>query len=280
MKRFSFLLLVLSVIYSGCSLTGTEQKLPSETADSNRAQPVVNYTLTLNHEPTGNLADLTPLKQRISHEMRMREWNGVFKVGSNEIENTVYLVADPKTSVGKIADVVLSMNANGARTYIPKSSSERVELPANYRPNPLIIWVTVGDVRSFRLPPIFFRDMYGDPQRYSFAPNIRFAADEFELKTFRFTGKSFDISADDKYFINEPEVSCPELDPDYSDLKQRAVMPEYLASESPTSCDGSSILIIASERASYASLLKVFEAVEENDLPVTIVVRRHNLDQP
>lgn len=280
MKLFS-VLLILITLTQGCRYLRPEQKILSEAADNNPAQTISSGNVTLNREVAGTLDDPNTLRRMIKGIMRQREINGVFKEGTSEIENTVFVLAGPNISIGRLAELALAINENGGRAYIPKNAVEVNSEPKDTsRPNPLSLFVHTGDISNEWMPNY---SMYvEDADKYAHSPSFEIIDERMTVMIARILNNSIEISADGHYFINEKYDSVSETaDVDDYPVKQRTFDISTLAIELPTiikrnNKSKDSITIIASEKAPYVSLLKIFEVGNDMNAVFRVLIRRQD----
>lgn len=73
-----------------------------------------NSKLFLNSEGAGSLDDLTELQNFLKRIFSARAVNGVFRVGSNEIESTVYFEADAGAKFEDVREVIRAIRTSGS----------------------------------------------------------------------------------------------------------------------------------------------------------------------
>ena len=307
MKHFP-IILVLLVAVIGCKYLRPAQKIASETADAAPVETISDSSVSLNGEPSGTLVNLEPLRTKVGEIMKARESNGIFKMGSNEIENSVFVLAESAISVGRLTDLVRSINEQGGKSFIPnteglKDVNNRIakepeshapplritdlngkllkvdidsDPNVDLKPNPLTLVVRTGNADKVWLP--FFSFTPVKAKQYAYTAAFEFTDDPLTLKVRRLQTNSIEISADDNYFINEKVNIMPDSDPDIIDVKQWAIPATDLQTELSKIVSGETKLrIITSEKASYAGLLKVFEAAEKLNVDFEVLVRKHDM---
>jgi hypothetical protein len=152
MKIANVYLLVLAVLTAmafGCGSLDSDgpTKISSEQADASPAATVKSGKMTLNSELVYDLDDLGPFNAKLKEVFTLREQEGAFRQGSNEIEKSVYVLANPKIALGKIAE----MTYNGGDFYFSRdkrpSGSESAQ-----RPNPLTLILKTEDPQPEWIP--------------------------------------------------------------------------------------------------------------------------------
>jgi biopolymer transport protein ExbD len=97
--------------------------IPSEPQKTDKPRPnpltlVVSLdsssNVKLNMEPQGKLSDLNGLNNRLREIFKAREQNGVFRVGSNEIETTVFVKADRSVEFSDVIKLIEVIREAGA----------------------------------------------------------------------------------------------------------------------------------------------------------------------
>jgi biopolymer transport protein ExbD len=71
--------------------------------------------LTLNREDTGTISDTKKLENKLSEIFKQRENYGVFRVGSNEVEKTVFLKVSKSSKYGDFIKLVEAVKGAGAQ---------------------------------------------------------------------------------------------------------------------------------------------------------------------
>lgn len=274
MKKITIILAVVLLAF-GCNSIKPEQKILSEAADATPIQRTGDCDITINNEKKGSLTDLAPLNSIMSRVIKEREQTGTFKIGTNDIENTVYVLTDPNISAKNFAEIALAVNKVGGKAYFPKADTDQSDQIV--KPNPLTLVVKCGDPSKYKwMPPASGERV--EIGSFAYSPKFEYFEDLYRLKLSRLGTISFEISADDKYFVND--VSDPTGRPDIYGLevKQRPVAPADLKAEAAkVGGEGKVMTIIASENASFAGLMKIFEAANRPDLEFSVLIRKHDL---
>ena len=276
---------------AGCKYLRPEQKIESEATMENPNAPLSDAQLWLNSEEVGLISEMNrkwgpddindpknirttqSLKGRLKNIFQERAKNGVFDEGSNDVTNDVYVVVSPKLQIDRFAALHTAITAAGGEVRIPKKPLDQTEFPSE-KPNPLFL--AISD-RAQLFPYGLSIVALDDQGKFSYSTEVVFVQNPIELKIARIRG-SVEISADDNYFVNEKVNVMPDSNSDIVDVKQRAISVTDLQTElSNIGPGGTKLQIVASEKASYASLLKVFEAAEKLNSTFEIMVRRHDL---
>lgn len=213
------------------------------------------------------------LKDRLKDIFAERAKNGVFDEGSNDVTNDVYVIVSPKLQVVRFAELHAGITEARGEVRIPKKPLDQTEYPSE-KPNPLFL--AISD-KSELFPYGMSIRASDDRGKFTYSTEVVFAQNRTELKIARFRG-GVEISAEDNYFINEKVNIMPDSDPDIVDVKQRAISVTDLQTELSKIVLGETKLrIIASEKGSYAGLLKVFEAADKVNVNFEVLVRKHDL---
>lgn len=281
-KLTSLFLLVAAML--GCKYLKPEQKLDSEAADQQPPPAVSVEELKLNNEDMGDTADLAPLRSRISEIMKLRGENAVFREGTNELENQVYLVADPNLRIGTFADIAFAVNNSRGAVLIPVGESP--DEPEFAKPNPLTLVLSIGKARIGEPSETTHGIFYIDYSRLlTIEPRIEVVESKQMLKIYRLLYNSIEISADDRYFLNLKNPAIGERsDPDDVDVTQHPVedasvetqLPNAVYGEPPL---GSELQVIVSRNASFGSLLRLLKAAHKNKFPVSVYVRPQKFEE-
>ena len=117
-------LLIIFMVLSPSKPTAFKAKVPAQPqGDANLpANPNTllvsiksDYSLQLNRETDyGTVEDSDKLVERLQAEFRKRESEGNFRVGTNEIEKTVFIKAPKNLNYGSVAKVVDAIKMSGA----------------------------------------------------------------------------------------------------------------------------------------------------------------------
>lgn len=70
--------------------------------------------VTLNNEDTGDVQDPSLLTNKLSEQFKIRENNGTFREGTNEVEKTVFMKAPKSVPYGNVVRVIDAVKMAGA----------------------------------------------------------------------------------------------------------------------------------------------------------------------
>jgi biopolymer transport protein ExbD len=73
-----------------------------------------NMKLRLNRDEMGSLNDLSPLERTLKEIFRLREDNGIFRNGTNEVEKRIFLKAPPSVGFFDVIKIIESLRKTGA----------------------------------------------------------------------------------------------------------------------------------------------------------------------
>ena len=251
-RTFELAIIPIIFVSIGC---GSMQRLESESATKNPDEFIDAPEIFLNGS---RISDVAALRSQIDEVVKLREANGVFLEGTNEVPRNVYLRANPKLSVGAFARLFRAIDDGAGTAYIPRA--EMPDAPEKGdRLNPLYLEVSTEGYEFPRaLGPLIDLD-----HRYSYNVSIDITKVTREgLKGIRMFTGTLEISADGQYFVNEKQGDDADYGPIFSSVKQRAIEPADLAFELGrlANAKDNAITVIVSDRASYGKLLSVFEA--------------------
>jgi len=300
MKHFP-IILVLLIAAIGCKYLSPAQKLESEAATENPNRTITDSPVFLNNEPVGTIAGLNrktglnskkerdPIEIALSDRTvgevlaeikKERERSGIFIEGTNVVPINVYLIASPELAVGPFAELYIAIDKNAGAVYIPKRSPpKRGGEPQ--RPDPLTLIVRTDPFVPMGRPP-YDQPMHDPDHRFNYKTSFELGnTGDGSLLSDRAWRGSVEISADERYFINDKQGAEADKGPKNTHVKQRPIETTALSDELVNIIEpvNKEILIIASEKASYGSLLKVFEAAERLDAGLRVLVRRHDPKQ-
>ena len=279
MKKLSILPLMLIAavgLGSACQKAGgSKWPATSEAADATPSTSVKTGKLTLNAQPAGTLEDPNPLISKLKGILKLREDEGIFREKTNEVMKDVYVVADPKVSINAIA----KLGESGSDLWFPRGKTIPEPLTPP-RPNPLTLVV-----KTENSPAEWFSAGTNDEDLGKLACLVRFETykERTELILGRTHKSSIEIASDDSFFLNtelSPDlIKAENLKPD-----QRAVTESELSSvlgmlyekrsyASSFDREQQGLTVIASENASYASLLKLLAAIDKPNVVVTVRIR-------
>lgn len=62
--------------------------------------------VTLNNEPAGDVTDASALTAKLEEQFKIRENNGTFREGTNEVEKTVFIKSPTSVRYGDVVRVI------------------------------------------------------------------------------------------------------------------------------------------------------------------------------
>lgn len=168
-----------------------------------QASPQIQQTPTpsrpakimLNGEEMGTTADLSGLNKFLTQVMKGRDEQTVTKPGTDEIERTVFVTAQPSLKLGEVLKVIQVVSEAGAS---PVKLPVRVN-DVDRNPSPLTLSVIVGDVEYEGAN--FFSD--GMPVRLY----LNTAVNREEKDYLRETHITVEIRKDGEYLVNENPIA-------------------------------------------------------------------------
>lgn len=284
-------IVILATLVIGCQYFQLPEHLQSETASENPKSTLSDTTVYLNNEDCGRISDIgrqpkplsldlgaTSIDRKLAEVMKLREANGVFLDGNNLVAANVYLVANPELSVEAFVKLYVAADQSVGLLYIPKNPNP--EPPSEpTRPSPFFLAVHTEKVDGARTSLSTLPD-YDPDFKYSYDIEIEIAKSAEQLKGMRMWEDSLEISADERFFVNEKQGPDADYGPKNSRVKQRAVEEAQIKDELnklPTSAERK--LIIVSEKAAYGTLLHILEQVNEPRTKFRIVVRPNTFSQ-
>ena len=285
MKNLTFIATVVLLITSaGCGAFKTKPEPPaSELADKTAVASFAPVTVFLNNEAQGSTADLAKLRNIIREIADARTANGVFKYGSTDIVNDVYLLVGGQVPAGIFADVALAINENGGKTHIPlPGAMAKAPESVAIKPNPLTLIAAVAarvdddDIMLWRVDP--------DDRRFSIVPSFEISSERISILLARVDSGSIEIAADGKYYLNEPaELGLAEDADDVKIVQRTVTLPETktggLRLMSSAASRGELTLLV-SESAPTDSLLRLFAQFDGTDIQWRVVIRKPVKEKP
>lgn len=294
MKNLFPILVVLLFAALGCKYLSPGQKLESETAMANPKRTLTDSPVFLNSEPVGTIADLKrkktgdlveialserPLSEKLAEITKQRENEGVLIEGTNIAPTNVRLIASPELAVGPLAELYIAIDENSGEVYIPRRNAPAGPIEPQ-RPDPFTLEVQTEQPTSMSEP--YYRPSHDPKYKYNYNTSFEFAKTLESLLSYRAWSGSVELSADERYFVNDAQDPEADEGPKYTRIKQRAIEGAHLKDELARIVEpvNSEILIITSEKASYESLLKIFEAGENLKVRFRVVVRPQKFEKP
>lgn len=294
------------VMLIGCSFLRPSVVAEAEKADGTPSATVTSTTLSLNGEPMGGSKDLRQIGTKLSDVIKYRKWEGIFFNGSkNRIADAVFLVADEKLALGTIGDIVRAISGmdldedylrdtdyrydydwekDHPRARLPCGKQENPG-PSNVKPNPLLLAVRTENAPGdwFPMGEIDLAEI----ERISCIVSFHKFEDRGHLLRTRALFTLIEISADDRLFINTKMNRTPNSedkiildqkplpDSDVAQVLNDTTSPIFHRQFKETGEHG--VMVIASEKASYASLLKLLSKIEQSKMRVSVKIRPEKL---
>ncbi len=290
MKTLFPISLFLLITVLGCNNLSSGEDLGSETTTANPNRTVTDSPVFLNRESFGTIADLgkstkTPsdivagersLSRTLAEIIKTRESEGVYFEGTNSVPTGVYLFADPQLALGSIAQLYMTIDEVVGDVYIPRKLAPQ-PAPEPRKPDPFMLIVhTEPDISISLLKDL--RSLDAD-HNLSYNTSFGFVESPESLLSYRAWTGSMEISADESYFINDAQGQEADRGPKNTRVKQRPIDISSIKDELARIIEpvNNEVLIIASDKASYASLLRIFDVSENLKVKFTILVRREKL---
>jgi len=119
-------LLIIFMVISPLKPSRFEAKVPAEPKDQknidvkpNPLTLVVNVArdgaVTLNNESVGRVDDADPLTNKLREIFKIRENQGTFKEGTNEVEKTIFIKSPKSVHYGDVVKVIDAAKSAGAQ---------------------------------------------------------------------------------------------------------------------------------------------------------------------
>jgi hypothetical protein len=274
-NAFTLILAAITLIAAiGCGLFKTKPASPASELADKTAAPFTSIEVRLNNETAGSTSDLTKLRETIRDIMRLREENGVFRIGSNKVENNVYVLVGGQVPAISLASIALAINENGGEAHVPLPSAMRPNESATARPNPLTLVATAGaNVEN----DITLWDVEPSDTKYSIVPTFEITDNELTILLTRAYG-NIEISADGKYYVNDPADLEKTSGPEDVKILQRLVSEGDIKAAGEklmaASINRSEVTVFVSESAPTDSLLRLFPLLEGTNVQWRVVIRR------
>lgn len=287
------ILLMISALTLGGAYLLLGQQAPSEESDW-PWKVVTESKVFLNGAPVAKLSNLSPLTKKLGVQFDQARRAGKL---DSYTEPPVMIVADIDTSIGKVADLSWSViEGTGEPILVTKTMLESPSTGSKANPNAFIVTTENVDIeKAKRLTMLSDSEMSEIGNRISIVSEDNPDA----LRFARTYESSIEIGSDGRYFLNErtgktanrasSNVEGRMSNPAFwafnsnqalpaAPLKQTAVPRAELASAvaklvNTAKTESQKILIIASEKARYESLLQVLSGIEK-DASVILLVRK------
>lgn len=147
--RIGYFLVLMFLIGGafGCERVVQSQNQTNQSTNQSNAVVKSNpLKLRLNNEAVGTTDNPSVLTKKLEEVFDGREENGVFRVGTNEVEKSVHLEGDRSVSAGEIAKLFGVLKSSKASPIlIPVKIPFKGSFP---RPNPLLLSVYAGSGES------------------------------------------------------------------------------------------------------------------------------------
>lgn len=281
------------LVFLGCNYISPRQILESEASVENPNRTVFDSTVFPNSEPFGMVSDLDKkrstnlidiasaernLLEYLTEIFNRRESDGIRHESTNETPKGVYLIAEPELAVGSLASLYLAIAKSGGDVYIPKKNSTDKDSEPR-RPDPLILIVTAGKIAP--LQHMNLGSSYDPNLKFRYHASVEVARTAESLLSRRVWESSIEVSADERYFINDAQGPESDEGPRYTKVKQRAIESDAIKGEIAklTAAGSNELLIITSDKASYASVVQILEATENQKVKFTILVRPQSFEK-
>jgi biopolymer transport protein ExbD len=121
-------LLIIFMVISPLKPSRFEAKVPAEPKPEDQQAPAKPNPLTLvvtidkgtlaiklNNEEMGNVTDTTPLVTKLTEVFERRKNEGVLRVGTNEVEKTLFIKAPRSIKYGDVVKVIDAVKIAGAQ---------------------------------------------------------------------------------------------------------------------------------------------------------------------
>ena len=119
-------LLIIFMVITPVKPSKFEAKVPAEPKDEQQVEVKPNpltlvvaitretRAISLNNESAGTVDDTTALTGKLSEIFKLRESNGVFREGTNEVEKTIFIKSPKLAKYGDVVKVIDAAKMAGA----------------------------------------------------------------------------------------------------------------------------------------------------------------------
>jgi biopolymer transport protein ExbD len=119
-------LIIIFMVITPLKPSRFEAKVPAEPKDQPQTDVKPNpltlvvainketKAITLNNEPYGDVSDTEPLQNKLREVFTLRESEGAFREGTNEIEKTIFIKSPKSVRYGDVVDVIDAAKSVGA----------------------------------------------------------------------------------------------------------------------------------------------------------------------
>lgn len=284
------ILIPLIALALACKYFQLPEHLASEAAKDNPNRTINDSPIFLNRDSNGRISDIdrprtmtdlgeTSIDQRLALILRDRESNGILFDGTNIVACSVYLLADPELSMAAFSKLYLGIDRAATAVYIPKEWTPPPQSGPPQRPSP---YTLIADTQPPGERPGIASEwpLYDPDYQHSYNLDLEIAKSSDQLKSMRMSEDSIEISADERFFRNEKQGPEADQGPRLSRVKQRLINAEDLNREFAALDSGyDPKLVIVSARASYGSLRRFLEQINDPKARFRIVVRPDVFEQ-
>ena len=196
MSAAAAVMLFLALATSCAQTTKTSNSQPQQqaTPQAQQTPPPRPAKVVLNAEDMGTTADLSGLEKLLTKVMKQREEQGVTTPGTDQIEKTVFVRAEPSLKLGEVLKVIHAVREAGASPVkLPVKGKDQDRNPAM-----LTLAVTVGEVES---EPGDFLD--GLPVRFFQGSAVDRAKKDYMQET----NITVEVRKDGEYLVNDKPVA-------------------------------------------------------------------------
>ncbi len=111
-------LLIIFMVITPVKPSRFEAKVPAEPKDQQNVEVKPNpltlvvsinaqtRAITLNNEPAGDVTDASQLTAMLAEQFKIRETNGTFREGTNEVEKTIFIKSPTSVRYGDVVKVI------------------------------------------------------------------------------------------------------------------------------------------------------------------------------
>ena len=119
-------LLIIFMVITPLKPARFEAKVPAEPKDDQQVDVKPNpltlvvainsadKSITLNNEASGDVSNAAPLTDRLTEIFKLRETNGTFREGTNEVEKTLFIKSPRSIRYGDVVKVIDAAKVAGA----------------------------------------------------------------------------------------------------------------------------------------------------------------------
>lgn len=119
-------LLIIFMVITPVKPSKFEAKVPAEPKDQQNIDVKPNpltlvvainaqtKAVTLNNEAAGDVSDASALTTKLADQFKIRETNGTFREGTNEVEKTIFIKSPTSVKYGDVVKVIDAAKMAGA----------------------------------------------------------------------------------------------------------------------------------------------------------------------